>query len=112
MWQNIIDIFSNQTLQELTGYLFWFIQSTRQCLAVIKRYEEKHKKRYKTRRYYLPKGVNKNYNVIINRKNLYDLSIDSDIKRYKYIWKLLTGQGKDYTTTGYFIINTSKIITD
>ena len=72
IWQNTIDIFSNQTLQELTDCLFWFIQSTRQCLAVIKRYEEKHKNRYKAQKYYLPKGVNKNYNVIINTKNLYD----------------------------------------
>ena len=30
----------------------------------------------------LPKGVINNYNVIINRKNFYDLQIDSDIKRY------------------------------
>ena len=29
-------------------------------------------KRYKGRRYYLPKSVNKNYNVIINGKDFYD----------------------------------------
>ena len=50
-------------------------------------------KRFTARRYYLPKGIIKNYNVIINGKNLYDQAIDSDIKRYKEIRKLTTGQG-------------------
>ena len=31
-------------------------------------------------------------------KNFFDQSIDSDIKRYKEIRKLTTGQGEDYTT--------------
>ena len=44
------------------------------------------------------KGITKNYNVIISRKNISDQPIDSDIKRYKEIRKLTTGQGEDYTT--------------
>ena len=40
-------------------------------------------KRLKTRRYYLPKGIFDNYNVIINGKDFYDYPIDSDIKRYE-----------------------------
>ena len=36
-------------------------------------------KRFKTQRYYLPKGIIKNYNVIINGKNFYDQEINSDI---------------------------------
>ena len=36
-------------------------------------------KRYKYRRYYLPKGVIKNYKVIINGKIFYDQRIDSDV---------------------------------
>ena len=36
--------------------------------------------------------------MIINGKNFYDQAIDSDIKRYKEIRKLTTGQGEDYTT--------------
>ena len=55
-------------------------------------------KRFSARRYYLPKGIIKNYNVIINGKNLYDQAIDSDIKRYKEIRKLTTGEGWDYRT--------------
>ena len=55
-------------------------------------------KRFNVRRYYLPKGIIKNYNVTINGKILYDKAIDSDIKRYEEIRKLTTGQGEDYTT--------------
>ena len=54
-------------------------------------------KRFKAKRYYLPKGIIDNHNVIINRKNFYDQLIDSDIKRFKQIRKLETIQGEDYT---------------
>ena len=37
-------------------------------------------KRFKTQRHYLPKGIVKNYDVIINGKDFYDQPIDSDIK--------------------------------
>ena len=47
---------------------------------------------------YLPKGIIKNYNVIINGENFYDQLIDSDIKRYEEIRKVVTGQVEDYTT--------------
>ena len=40
-------------------------------------------KRFKSRRYYLLKGIIKNYNVIINGKNFYDQPIDSDIKKLR-----------------------------
>ena len=36
--------------------------------------------------------------MIINGKNFYDQEIDSDIKQYKEIRKLITGKGEDYTT--------------
>ena len=54
-------------------------------------------KRFQTRRYYLPKDIIKNYNVIINKKNFYDQPIDSDIKRDEEIRKLTTVRGEDYT---------------
>ena len=60
--------------------------------------QDDNSKRFKARRYYLPKGIIDNYNVIINGKNFYDQAIDSDIKRYEEIRKLTTGQGEDYTT--------------
>ena len=53
---------------------------------------------FKTGRYFLPKGIIKICNVIINGKNFYDQAIDTDIKQYKEIRKLTRGQGEDYTT--------------
>ena len=55
-------------------------------------------KRFKTKRYYLPKDIIKNYNVIINGKNFYNQAIGSDIKRHEQIKKLTTGRGEDHTT--------------
>ena len=60
--------------------------------------QDANSKRFKTRRYYLPKEIIDNYNVISNGKNFYDQAIDSDIKRYEEIRKLTTGHGEDYTT--------------
>ena len=54
--------------------------------------------RFFAQKYYLSKGIIKNYNVIINWKIIYDQAIDSDIKRYEEIRKLETGQGEDYAT--------------
>ena len=50
------------------------------------------------KRYYLTKEIINDHNVFINRKNIYDQAIDSDIKRFEEIRKLTTGQGEDYTT--------------
>ena len=55
-------------------------------------------KQFYARKYYLPKGVIENYNVIINGKNFYDQAIDSETKRHEEIRKLTTGQGEDDTT--------------
>ena len=54
------------------------------------------KKRFKSKRYFLPKGIINNY-VIVNGKIFYDQAIDSDIKRYEEIRKLIAAQGEDYT---------------
>ena len=58
------------------------------------------RKRFKAQRYYLPKGIIKNYIVIINGKNFNDQPTDSDIKWFEEIRKSTTGQSEDYTT-GY-----------
>ena len=50
---------------------------------------------FNTRKCYLPKGIIKNHNVIINGKSFYDQHVDSDIKRYEEITKVTTGQGED-----------------
>ena len=49
-------------------------------------------KRFNVRKYCLPKGIIKNYNIIINGNNFYDQAIDSDIKRNEKIRKLTTGK--------------------
>ena len=54
--------------------------------------QDDNAEKYKTRSYYLPKGI------IKNGKNFFDQTIDSNIKRYKEIRKLTTRQDKDYTT--------------
>ena len=59
---------------------------------------DKDVKRFKTQIYYLPQGIIKNYNIIINGQNFYDQAIDSNIKWYEEIRKLKSGQGEDYTT--------------
>ena len=60
--------------------------------------QEDNARRFKARRYYLPKDIIDNYNVIINGNIFNDQAIDSDIKRYEKIRILSTGQGEDYTT--------------
>ena len=59
----------------------------------------KNSKRSETRKYYLPKVIIKNCNVIVNgKKNFYEQAIDSDINRYKKNRKLTPGRSVNYTT--------------
>ena len=60
-----LDIYSNQILLEL-----------KQTLLVYSNNDDA--KRFKTRRYFLPKGIIKNHNI--NGRNFDDEAIDSDIK--------------------------------
>ena len=48
-----IDVFLNQTLQELKDHLIWL---------------KRDAKRYEAQKYYLPTRIIKNYNIIINGK--------------------------------------------
>ena len=50
-------------------------------------------KRYKAERCYLLKGVIKDYNLIINGKNVLNQPINSNIKQHEEIRWLTTGQG-------------------
>ena len=54
--------------------------------------EDDDEEKYKARGYYLPKGIIKNFNVIIKGKNFYDQLINSDIKRQQ---QLTTGLVKN-----------------
>ena len=64
---------------------------------MIYRNQDVSVKKFNDKKYYLPKGIIKNYNVIVNGKNLYNQPIDSDLKQYEEFKKLTTGQGKGYT---------------
>ena len=50
------------------------------------------------KKYFLPRGEIKNYNVLIDGRNFYDQSINDLIKQYDEIRKVSTGYGDDYTT--------------
>ena len=50
------------------------------------------------KKYFLPRGEIKNYNVLIDGRNFYDQPINDLIKQYDEIRKLSTGYGDDYTT--------------
>ena len=59
---------------------------------------ENEKDRTSPSNYYLPKVEIKDYNVMIDGKNLFDQPINSMTKTYENIRKTATGQGDDYTT--------------
>ena len=40
----------------------------------------------------------KDYNVMIDRKNVFNQTIKNDLKTYDNIRKIASGQGDDYTT--------------
>ena len=50
------------------------------------------------RKYFLPRGEIKNYNVLIDGRNFYDQPINDLIKQYDEVRKVSTGYGDDYTT--------------
>ena len=47
--------------------------------------------------YYLPKVTIKDYNVMIDGKNVFDQPINSKFKTYENVREIATGQGYDYT---------------
>ena len=47
--------------------------------------------------YYLPNVEIKDYNIVINRENVFDQPVKSDKVTYANIRKIATGQGDDYT---------------
>ena len=69
----------------------YFLKSNFLCVSrlfLIYSNEDDNAKRYTAKRYYLPKCITKNYNTIIDGKNVYDQPIDSDTKRYEEKRKL------------------------
>ena len=52
--------------------------------------------------YYLPKVEKKDYNVMIDGRNIFDQTINSMSKTYENFRKIATGKGDDYTTDCLF----------
>ena len=50
------------------------------------------------KKYFLPRGEIKNYNVLIDRRHFYDQPINDLIKQYDKVRKVSTEYGDDYTT--------------
>ena len=55
--------------------------------------------RTSNKRHYIPNVEIKDYNVMIDEKNLFDQPVKNDKVTYKNIRKIATGQGDDYTTS-------------
>ena len=49
-------------------------------------------------KYYLPRIDLKKYNVTIDGRNFYDNPIESDVKKYRELKRVMMGKGEDYTT--------------
>ena len=67
--------------------------------------------------YYLPKVEIKDYNVMIDGRDIFDHPINSMNKTYENIRKIATGKGDDYTTGSllgypYFKENYKMIVID
>ena len=89
---------NKNTTNECRYFLESSFAAVNSLFVLVYSNEDADSKKIKAKRYYLPKGMIKNYNVIINEKSFYDQAIDSDIKQYEDIRKLTTEQGEDYTT--------------
>ena len=57
------------------------------------------------REYYLPRISLNKYNVIIDGRNFCDNPMESDIKRYRELKKVMIGKGEDYTTGSFLDYN-------
>ena len=83
--------------KSLTNEYRYFLKSNFVRVRYVFVYSNKddNAKRFKTRRYSLPKGIVDYYNVAVNGKEFYDQTTESDIKRCEEIRNLTTGQGED-----------------
>ena len=88
---------SDFTTNEFRFFLESNFVGANRLFALVYTNKDAASKRFKGERYYLPKGIIDNYNIITDGKNFYDQPVNSDITRYKKIRKLTTGQGEDYT---------------
>ena len=81
---------NKNTTNEYKYFLESKFVKVKRLFALVYSTQHADSKRFKTRRYYLSKGIIDNYIVIINRKSFYDQPIDSDIKQHEEFTKLTT----------------------
>ena len=94
-WSKYLSKTSNEAQKR---YLDFLIDSSFQGinrLFVLSFNNANGRKSYK--QYYLPTVETKEYNVMIDGRNIFDQPIKNDLKTYN-IRKITTGQGYDYTT--------------
>ena len=82
---------NKNTTNEYRYFLELNFVGVSRLIVLVYSNQDVNTKRIKTQRYYLPKDIIKNYNVIINGKNNFGQPIDSDVKRYQEIKKITTG---------------------
>ena len=82
---------NKNTTNEYRYFLELNFVGVSRLIVLVYSNQDVNTKRIKTQRYYPPKDIIKNYNVIINGKNNFGQPIDSDVKRYQEIRKITTG---------------------
>ena len=88
---------NENTTNEFRYFLESNVVSVNRLFILVYSNQRAYSKRL-TLKYCLPKGIIKNYNVILNGENFYDQTIGSEIKLYEEIRKLTTEQAEVYTT--------------
>ena len=89
---NLEALAQNLNLHHLVEPSFWGVNR----LFVLA--FEDDAQRTSDKRYYLPNAEIKDYNVMIDGKNIFDQPIQNDKITYEKIRKITTGQGDDYKT--------------
>ena len=90
---------SQVTQQARNRYLDFLIDPSFQGvnrLFVLSFEDRREQESYK--QYFLPSVEIKDYNVMINGRNLFDEPVKNDLRTYNNIKKIAIGQGDDYTT--------------
>ena len=85
---------NKNTTNELRCFLEYNFVGINRLFVLVYLNQDSDPKRFKARRYYLPKDIIKNYNVIINGKKFYDHTIDSDLKGYEKLENQQQGKVK------------------
>ena len=66
--------------------------------AYVAAYERNANTEESRRRYYLPRAEIKDYNILIDERNVYDQNVNRSIVRYNELLKMTAGRSEDYST--------------